>query len=220
MIKRLYSWLYNITSRRGEKGEYSGGLIQSAIRDVALNLCVSRPGDRALEIGTGSGLFLMKLASKNPLLKIWSIDTSDERLDAVAKKIAQKSLVNIHLLRQNAQETSFDDDYFDLVVCINLFLDMDKESVIRVLKEMKRVSRASGRIIFEFRNSRNALFRLKYRAARFYDSSAPYPLYLYDPDRIAKILDDLDLEVIGNTHLGFPVKRFAPIIILEARKRC
>jgi ubiquinone/menaquinone biosynthesis C-methylase UbiE len=219
MIKKLYSWLYKLTARPDEKGEYSGGFIQGAIRESALGLCERLTG-KALEIGTGAGLFLIKLASQNPGLKISSIDTSDEFLDVVAKKIEKNGLDNIRLLHQNAQHMSFDDDSFDVVICINFFIDMDVESMIMVLKEIKRVSRAAGRIIFEFRNSRNAFFRLKYKLAKYYDPSAPYPLYTYHPDHIDKILEGLGLEVIRKVHIGFPVKCFAPIIIVEAKKRC
>lgn len=219
MIKKLYSWLYKMTAREDEKGEYSGGLIQGAIREAVLELCGGFTG-KTLEIGTGAGLFLIKLASQNPGLKIWSVDTSDEFLDRVAKKIDEKGLGNIHLLHQNAQDMSFDDDYFDVVICINFFVDMDMGSAIRVLKEIKRVSRATGRIIFEFRNSRNAFFRLKYKLAKYYDLSAPYPLYTYHPDQIDKVLEGLGLEIIDKKYIGFPIKRFAPIIIVEARKRC
>ncbi len=96
---------------------------------------------------------MIKLASQNPGLKISSIDTSDEFLDVAAKKIEKNGLGNIRLLHQNAQDMSFDDDSFDVVICINFFVDVDAASMTRVLKEIKRVTRASGRIIFEFRNS-------------------------------------------------------------------
>jgi len=219
MIKKLYSWLYKMTAREDEKGEYSGGIIQGAIRETVLGLCAGISG-KALEVGTGAGLFLIKLALHNPGLKIWSIDTSDEFLDAAAKKIEEKGPGNIHLLHQDAQDMSFDDDSFDLVICINFFINTDMESAVRVLKEIKRVSRASGRIIFEFRNSRNALFRLKYKLAKYYDPSAPYPLYTYDPGRFDNILEELGLKVIGKKYIGFPIRAFPPIIIVEAQKRC
>ncbi len=219
MIKKVYSWLYKATSKKDERGESFGGLIQGAVRKEVLGLCSGSSG-KALDIGTGSGLFVIKLASQNPALKIWSIDTNDEYMDLTAKKIAERSLENIHLLQQNAQEMSFDDDSFDLVICINLFLDMNMETVIRVLKEMKRVCKESGRIIFEFRNSRNSLFRLKYKLAKYYDPSAPYPLYTYDPEKIDEILRNLEMRVTDKRYIGFSVKRFAPVIIVEARKGC
>lgn len=218
MIKKVYSWLYKATSKKDERGESFGGLIQGTIREEVLGLCRGSSG-KALDIGTGSGLFVIRLASQNPGLKVWSIDTNEEYLDATAKKLAQRSIDNVHLLKQNAQEMNFDDDNFDLVICINLFLDMDMESVIRVLKEMKRVCKPSGKIIFEFRNLKNGLFRLKYKLAKYYDPTAPYPLYMYDPEKIYEIVRNLGLDVINKKYIGFSVKRLAPVIVVEARKK-
>jgi len=219
MIKRLYSWLYKITAGKDEKDDRFGGFVQGAVRRAALKLCASTSG-RALEVGTGSGLFLIQLALQNPGLKIWSIDTNDEYLDLTAKKIEVRGLRDIHLLCQDARATAFDEGFFDVAICINIFLDVNIESVVMVLREMNRVTGPSGRIIFEFRNSRNILFRLKYKLARYYDPSAPYPLYTYDPDRIDDIIKNLNLVIVDKKYLGFPIKRFAPIIIVEARKRC
>lgn len=219
MIKKVYSWLYKATSRKDERGESFGGMIQGAVREEVLGLCRGSSG-KALDIGTGSGLFVMKLAVQNPELKIWSVDTNDEYLDAVAGKMEEKAIGNVHLLHQDAQEMTLDDNNFDLVVCINLFLDMNMEAVIRVLKEMKRVCKESGRIVFEFRNSRNGLFRLKYKLAKYYDPSAPYPLYTYSPEQIDEILRNLGLEVTDKKYIGFSVKSLAPVIIVEARKGC
>ena len=218
MLKKLYAWLYKATARADEKGEYSGGRIQGAIRESVLDLCRGSAG-KTLEIGTGSGLFLVKLASQNPNLKIWSIDTDEELLDEVANKIKDKELGNIHLLRQNAQELTFDRDTFDSVICINFFIDVDMDFIVKILKESKRVLKPSGRIIFEYRNSRNLLFRLKYKLAKYYDDSAPYPLYTYHPEQIDAILKELDLEVVNKKYIGFPIDKYAPIIIIEARKK-
>lgn len=218
ILSRWYTWLYKATAREDEKGEYSGGRIQGAIRQMVLGLCDGITG-QALEIGTGTGLFLLKLALRNPDLKIWSVDSKDEFLVRSAKKMEDKNLHNVYLLHEDARKLSFDDDTFDLVICINFFIDSDIDLVIGTLKEMKRVSKTSGRIIFEFRNSRNLLFRLKYALAGYYDPTAPTTLYTYNPDKFDGILKDLNLEVLSKKYMGFPIKYFAPIIIVEARKR-
>ena len=83
---------------------------------------------------------------------------------------------------------------------------------------MRRVCKPSGRIIFEFRSSRNALFKLKYKLARYYDPSAPYPLYTYDPDRVDGIMKEMNMRIVEKRYIGFPVKYYAPIIMVEASK--
>ena len=133
-------------------------------------------------------------------------------------KAAGKGLKNIHLVVQDAAMLSFDEGFFDTVICINLFLNVNMDLAAALLKEMKRVCKKSGRLIFEFRNSRDIFFVLKYKLVRYYDDTAPYPLYTYDPDKVEAILKDLGLSVVNKKFIGSPFKRFAPIIIIEARK--
>lgn len=218
MIQKIYKWLYRITSRRDARGEVFGGCIQSAVRDSALEACKGLEG-RILEIGSGSGLFLMKLALQNPGCEIVGVDLNEALLETTRKKIESKEISNITLFPYDATSLAFPDNSFDAVVCINFFLDMNIDSMIKVLNQMKRIVKTGGRIIFEFRNSRNLLFRLKYKLAKYYDPSAPYPLYTYDPKRIEEIIADLNLTVIRRMYIGFPVKKIAPIILIEARKR-
>ena len=218
MIAKAYKWLYAITSRRDESGEVFGGCIQGAVRDAALEMCKPLNG-RILEIGSGSGLFLMKLALQNPGSEIIGVDIIESLLDRTRSKIESKGIKNITLFVQNAMSMSFPDNHFDAAVCINFFLDMNIDDTIKILREMKRIVKSGGRIIFEYRNSHNLLFRLKYKFARYYDPSAPYPLYTYSPEQIDAIIKDLDLAVIRRTSLGFPIRKFAPIILIEAEKR-
>ncbi len=217
MIKKLYRWLYRVTSKPDERGEYSGGRWEGAVRKNTLELCKGIKG-KALEIGCGAGLFALKLAAQEPALEVWAVDNNEARVLEAKAKAAEKGLKNIHLTVQDAAMLSFDEGFFDAVICINLFLNVNIDSAAALLKNMKRVCRPSGRLIFEFRNSRDIFFVLKYKLARYYDDTAPYPLYTYDPALIERILKDLGLSVIEKKFVGSPFKRFAPIIIIEVRK--
>lgn len=218
MITKIYKWLYRVTARRDESGEVFGGCIQGAVRDAVLEICKPLKG-KILEIGSGSGLLLMKLASQNCESEVVGVDISEGLLDATWAKIESKGITNIKLFRQDATAMSFQDNSFDAAICINFFLDMNIDATIKILGQMKRVVKSGGRIIFEFRNSRNLLFRLKYYLAKYYDPTCPYPLYTYNPKRIDAIIRDLHLEVIRRTYIGFPVKKYAQIILIEARKK-
>ncbi len=217
MLKEFYSWLYRITALSDERGEYSGGRWEGLARGRALELCKGATG-KALEIGFGSGLFALKLASQEPDLEVWGVDNNGMLLDKVSKKAADRELVNLRLLVEDAKHLSFPDETFDNVVCVNLFLNIGFEAMEAVLKEMKRVCKPRGRLIFEFRNSRNLFFVLKYKLAKYYDPTAPYPLYTFDPGRVKSLLGELGLKISGESFIGFPVKRFAPIIFIEAQK--
>jgi len=217
MIKKLYRWLYRVTSRPDERGEYSGGRWEGAVRENTLELCEGIRG-KALEIGCGAGLFAIKLAVQEPALEVWAVDNNEARVRDVEVKAAGEGLKNIHLAVQDAAMLPYASGFFDTVICINLFLNVNIDLAAALLKEMKRVCGKSGRLIFEFRNSRDIFFVLKYKLARYYDDTAPYPLYTYDPVLVESILKDLGLSVVEKKFIGSPFKRFAPIIIIEARK--
>lgn len=217
MLKKLYQWLYKATSRPDERGEYFGGCLEGFIRSRALELCRGATG-KALEIGFGSGLFMLKLASQEPGLEVWGVDSSESYRRDVEKKAAERKLSNVRLAVGDARRLSFPDGTFDRVVCINLFIDLGYDAMGEVLAEMKRVCKEDGRVIFEFRSSRNALFVLKYKLARYYDDTAPYPLHTFDPDKVDALLGQVGLKAVRKSFLGFPVKRFAPIIMIEAEK--
>ena len=220
MFKKAYNWFYKFTSASEDRGEYAGGYFQGLIRKESLALCKDIKG-RILEIGCGSGLFAMKLAEQNKDSEVFSIDNDREKLNYVEKKAKEKNLNSIKLLLQDATQLSFDRESFDAVVCINFLLMMDSlETVKRVLGQMSGVCKRQGRIIFEFRNSRNLFFVAKYRLARYYDQTLKNnPLNCYDPKRIEEILNGLNLKVTRKKYLfSFFFKSFAPIIIIEAQK--
>jgi ubiquinone/menaquinone biosynthesis C-methylase UbiE len=92
-------------------------------------------------------------------------------------------------------------------------------AVIKALKEMKRVCKKSGRIIFDFRNSLNPLLKAKYKLARYYDPTVKnLPLNTYSPGQIEKILKDLNLKIVSRKFIGLPFKRLAPVIIMVTQR--
>ncbi len=220
MIKKFYYWLYHLTSRPEEKGEYAGGYIQSLIRKSVLFLCKGSAG-KILEIGCGSGLFVIKLAQQNQNAQICSIDNDKEMLNYVKIKSAEKDLKNISLFRQNADSLDFGEGDFDAVICINFLLMMGSLDVVRqIITQMTRVCKKGGKLIFEFRNSSNIFFAAKYKLAKYYDGTLAHPLNCYSFKQIALILEGLGLKItrkidLGAFLFGFP----APIIVIEAEKR-
>lgn len=219
MIEKIYYWFHNLISKPEERGEYSSGYWQSMVRKEALILCRGTKG-RVLEIGCGEGLFLNQLARQHPELEIWGIDNSATRLNQAEKRLKENNLQNVHLSIQKAPDLSFKDEYFDVVVCVNVFFNMTSIDLVKqTLSQTKRICRKSGRIIFDFRNSLNPLLKIKYQLARHYDATVKnLPLNTYRLEEIEAILQNLNLKIINNRFIGFPLKRFAPIVVIEAEK--
>lgn len=218
MLKKIYYLFYRLTSPAGERGEYSGGYWQRRVRQEALMLLDDLGKGRVIEVGCGEGFFLSQLAAKNPCLEIWGVDNNADRLKKAEDRCRDKK-VNLSL--QDASALSFDDEFFDAIVCINVFFNMESlKSVELALREMKRSCKNTGRIIFEFRNSVNPLLKIKYKLARYYDGTLKgLSLNTYDPAEIEAILNNLGLIVTRKKIIGFPIPRIAPVIMIEAKKR-
>lgn len=216
-MRQLYSWLHRISSKPQERGEYSSGPWPDLIRVEALRLCQGIHG-KILEVGCGEGLFLIPCAQQNPYAEIYGVDNNRERLASAGKKARNANLTTIRLSEQEAPHLAFEDGFFDAVVCINVFFNMPSQELVgQTLLQLKRVCKAGGKIIFEFRNSQNPFLKLKYATARYYDATLNnVPLRTYNPKEIRGFLQQAHLSVTKLIRLGFPVKTFAPIILVEA----
>ena len=218
-LKSFYYRVKDWTHRPQEKGLPSAGYWQSKVRDTALGLCVSCRG-RLLEIGCGEGLFLSAMTSRHPALEIWGVDRSQEQLALSDRTFRAQKVASCRLEKAEASALPFQDAYFNTVVSINFLLCLkSSQEVRRVLSEVARVLAPGGRLILEIRNKNNLFLKIKYGLARYYDGTLKdNPLTLYDPTWIERILGDAGLEVTGRIYLDFFIKRYAPIVIFEAKK--
>ena len=220
MLNNIYNWFHRRFSKPQERGKYSSGFWQDTIRSKVLVLSRNIKG-RVLEVGCGEGLFLVQLARQNPGLEIWGIDNSRPRLNQAEERGKEAGLRNMNFLLEDATNLSFDDEYFDAVICINVLFNLESLDLVKqVLSQMKRVCKKSGKLILEFRNSLNPLLLVKYGLARYYDKTVKnLPLRCYKLKEIESMLRDLDLKVKQKIPIGLSIfKKFAPIIILEAEK--
>jgi len=215
MLTEIYKWILKCTSQPGEKGEYSGGYLQDRVRKAALALC-SQTEDRLLEIGCGEGLFLAQIVAQNRELQVWGIDNNEARLKSAALR-----LPNANLSHQDARGLSFAEGYFDTIVCINVLFNLESiDQLKQTLKEMKRVCRKDGRLIFDFRNSLNPLLSIKYRLAKYYDNTLKgLPLKTYTFKEIEFVLKALGLTAAKKKFIGFGLGFFAAAIVVEVKNR-
>ena len=100
-------------------------------------------GDRVLEVGVGTGI-------NAPLYPrdcwVTGIDISASMLEKAQERVARRQTHHVHLLQMDAAALDFPDNSFDIVYAsylINVVPDP-----VRVAREMHRVCRVGGRIIF------------------------------------------------------------------------
>jgi ubiquinone/menaquinone biosynthesis C-methylase UbiE len=216
MLNKIYLRLHQLFSKCEEQGEYSAGYWQNKIRAQALVFCADSQGS-LLEIGCGEGLFLAQAKEAKPGLELWGIDNNSVRIKEAGVRLKGK---DVRLAVVEAAKISFPDGYFDAVVCINVFFNLpSKEAVRDTLMQMKRVCKAGGKLIFDFRNGANFLLRLKYKLAPLYDRTIRnLPLKTYYPGEIRALMDECGLRIVKESCIGAFGRRLAPIVVIQAEK--
>ncbi len=99
---------------------------------------------KILEVGIGSGLNL-PFYEKSKIEEIWGIDPSEE-LNVMAKKVAIEEGMNVNFITSSAEEIPFPNDYFDTVLITYTMCTIP--SVLKANKEIRRVLKRSGKMIF------------------------------------------------------------------------
>lgn len=217
MLKKLYYWLHRKTSQASERGECSSGYWQDLVRRNAQKLIFANIGS-VLEAGCGEGLFISQVAQKYPKIIIVGVDIRKEILLKAQRRI--KGMNNVNLVQGDSCALPFEDNSFEVIVCINVSLSLTSEEFLyRALSELSRVCKSGGSIIFDIRNSLNPLLRLKYSLAKYYDETIKgSPLRTYSPDKVTTYLERNGLKIVNRLNVCFPKNRFTPIIIFEVKK--
>jgi len=100
-------------------------------------------GDRVLEVGVGTGIN----ASLYPRdCAVTGIDLSEPMLEKARDRIARKGIVNVRLMQMDATDLKFPDGTFDIVYAPYVISVVPDP--VAVAREMRRVCRPGGRIIF------------------------------------------------------------------------
>jgi ubiquinone/menaquinone biosynthesis C-methylase UbiE len=105
---------------------------------------VPQAAGRVLEIGMGSGLNLAYYDASQ-VERVWGLDPSAE-LQERSRARAGATRVPVELLTGSAEDIPFDDASFDTV--LTTFTLCSIPDVGRALREMRRVLRPAGRLVF------------------------------------------------------------------------
>ena len=123
--------------------DYTIGLALHPGRVDAIQRIEIKPGDRLLEVGVGTGV---NAALYPRSCNITGIDLSSSMLDKARRRLARKGVRNVRLLEMDAANLKFADDTFDIVYAPYVISVVPDP--IAVTREMFRVCRPGGRVIF------------------------------------------------------------------------
>ena len=102
-----------------------------------------RAGDRVLEVGVGTGI---NAALYPRDCAVTGIDLSGSMLEKARERVARKGIRNVRLLEMDAANLRFADATFDIVYAPYLISVVPDP--VAVAREMRRVCRSGGRVIF------------------------------------------------------------------------
>ena len=127
------AWVYDLTF----------GPVLHPGRVDAIRRMGIKPGDRVLEVGVGTGI---NAGLYPPDCAVTGIDLSGSMLEKARDRVARKGVRNIRLLEMDAADLKFADESFDIVYAPYLISVVPDP--VAVAREMRRVCRRGGRIVF------------------------------------------------------------------------
>ncbi len=128
-ITSVYDWTYGPTLHTG--------------RVQAIQRMGIQPGERVLEVGVGTGI---NASLYPPDCSVTGIDLTGSMLDKARDRVAREGIRNIRLLEMDAADLKFADGTFDIVYAPYLISVVPDP--VAVAREMWRVCRTGGRVIF------------------------------------------------------------------------
>ncbi|MFR8010736.1 MAG: class I SAM-dependent methyltransferase [Clostridia bacterium] len=120
----------------------SGRFVDRVETDALLGLLNPRPGMEVLEVGCGTGNYLLKLAGAG--CRITGIDIAPHMLEQARAKLTRHG-ISAALSIMNGKSLSFTDGIFDAAYSMAAFEFID--DIETVYREMRRVVRPGGDIV-------------------------------------------------------------------------
>jgi ubiquinone/menaquinone biosynthesis C-methylase UbiE len=120
---------------------------ESKARGRVFELASVRPGEDILEVATGTGVQLARLASANRGGRTVGVEDSAGMLSRTRRTLGRSGLAGVELVEGSALDLPLPDESFDLVVNSYMLDLLPREAIPRALEEFRRVLRSGGRLV-------------------------------------------------------------------------
>lgn len=175
-----------------------------------LELAQIQDGERVLDVGAGSGTFLVEAKKCYPHSEIIGIDPDKNILKIAQNKLKQAG-IDAKLIEGYAQELPFPDATFDIVVSTLIFHHMPTPVKKQAIQEIHRVLKVKGRFLLVDFGKPDALVEtVLLNIGSIFDGRENMRANL--TGRVPKLLKDAGFEV------GEIAPRYKGIQFLLARK--
>lgn len=138
-------------------------LAESKARRRVLELAGVRPPEDVLEVATGTGVQLVRLAQANPGGRTVGVELAAGMLAQTRRRLDTAGLGDVQVVEGSALELPFEDESFDLAVNAYMLDLLPRDDIPRALAELKRVLRPDGRLVL------SNMTKGERRAHRFWD---------------------------------------------------
>ena len=133
-----YAAVYDVMSRNNPYYLQNLELLKSALSDWSLG---SNPS--VCDIGAGTGEYILNAASVIPSARFVHVD-GNAGMSAVAEKKYVEAGLDVEIITDYVQRLEFDDESFDLLICVNALYAMTPQEV--VLKKFFRWLKPDGKL--------------------------------------------------------------------------
>jgi ubiquinone/menaquinone biosynthesis C-methylase UbiE len=122
-------------------------LTESAARRRVLALAAPGRRDDVLEVATGTGVQLVRLAQASRGGRTVGVEPSEGMLRQTRRRLERAGLDGVETIAASALELPLPDESFDLVVNGYMLDLLPRNDIPRALSEFKRVLRPGGRVV-------------------------------------------------------------------------
>lgn len=157
---------------------------------------IERCNGNLLDLGCGSGRHFLKKDG----LRIYGVDFSEKMLD-LAREKSIKNELNTELKLMNSEEIPFKDNFFDNVICIAVLHCVEiQEQRIKLLREIKRVLKKSGRAMIQVWSDNHKRVRNKGKEVRvpwtLKDKKVERFYYIYSLEELKQSLEFVGFNIL------------------------
>jgi ubiquinone/menaquinone biosynthesis C-methylase UbiE len=143
-------WLSDTSARLyGASVEFLFGGTADIMRRMAIppvvEACRGQSRPVVLDVGCGTGRFLLQLSNALPGAKLYGLDLSPYYLKHAGRVL--ESVTDVSLISDNAERVPLADSLFDVVTSVFLFHELPRHVRRNVMREAFRVLKPGGRFV-------------------------------------------------------------------------